>query len=163
LEEAFAIILLALIIGGVGLIAYSLVARHRFRELLLRVRIAMIEKGLVPPPEVDPEWFEQLTGMRRVTSARGARYRTSGIMFAGFGAGLMMLIGFAAGAPETAVGIGGGLIVLGAAFIVNGFMLSRDIPAETAADRPAGPRRSPMVEPPAAAVVPNEPQHTGGE
>jgi hypothetical protein len=162
LEEAFAIILLAVIIGGVGLIAYSLVARHRIRELLLRERIAMIEKGLVPPPEVDPEWFEQLTGMRHVTSARGARYRTSGIMLAGFGAGLMLLIGFAADSPETAVGIGGGLMVLGGAFIVNGFMLSRDIPAEGAGDRPAR-RRTSTVEPPGSAVMPNEPQHSGRE
>lgn len=161
MEEAFAFILLAVILGGIGLIAYSLVARHRIRELLLRERIAMIEKGLVPPPEVDPEWFEQLTGMRRVTSARGARYRTSGIMLAGFGAGLMLLIGFAAGAPETALGIGGGFVVLGGAFIVNGFMLSRDIPAES--ERPARPLRTPMVESPASAVVPSEPQHSGHE
>ena len=146
MEEAFAIILLSVVVGGIGLIAYSLVARHRLRELLLRERIAMIEKGLVPPPEVDPEWFEHLTGMRRVTSTRGARYRTAGVMVTGFGVGLMMLIGFAAEAPETAIGIGGGFTVLGIALIVNGWMISRDLPADTLT-RPTPPRPHAVAPP----------------
>ena len=37
----------------------STVMQSRVRELEVRERIAMIEKGLVPPPEVDPNGFER--------------------------------------------------------------------------------------------------------
>jgi len=34
-------------------------ARARVRELEIRERIAMIERGLVPAPEVDPRGFDR--------------------------------------------------------------------------------------------------------
>ena len=37
----------------------SVVMRARIRELELRARIAMIEKGMVPPPERDPGEFDK--------------------------------------------------------------------------------------------------------
>ena len=37
----------------------STIAKGRVRELEIRERIAMIERGMVPPPEADPAGFER--------------------------------------------------------------------------------------------------------
>jgi hypothetical protein len=49
----------AAVIGGMinGIVAAT--AKARVRELEIRERIAMIERGLVPSPETDPKGFEQ--------------------------------------------------------------------------------------------------------
>ena len=47
------------IIGGISVAIVSIISRMRLRELRIRERIAMIEKGLVPPPEVDPAGFDR--------------------------------------------------------------------------------------------------------
>ena len=63
----------AIVIGGFCLIAYAFTTRQRLRELAMRERIAMIERGLVPPPEVDPVRFERIVGAStRPRSERGA-------------------------------------------------------------------------------------------
>jgi hypothetical protein len=127
----FFISLLIVVIGGVGLIWYAVSARQRMRELMIRERIALIEKGLAPPPEVNPARFEQVLGDRPFTvhrysfAARSARYRSAGIMVMGFGTALLLLLAVTAPFP-VAVGVGGGFIVLGAALFVNGMMWSRE-------------------------------------
>lgn len=119
----------AVVLGGFVLIGMTLASRQRLRELAVKERIAMIEKGLVPPPEVDPERFERLVSTRRrPANSRGTRYRSAGIIIIGLGLGLMMLISLAAGELEVGFGIGGGLAVLGAAVYFNGVLLSRDEP-----------------------------------
>ena len=50
---------------------------------------------------------------------------TLGILLIGFGLGLGLLIGFAGGAPDSAVGVGGAVVVLGAAMVVNAVVLDR--------------------------------------
>ena len=55
------------IIGGISVAIVSIISRMRLRELRIRERIAMIEKGLVPPPEVDPEMLD------RIEKERGRR------------------------------------------------------------------------------------------
>jgi len=50
------------IIGTICTFAYIIVltlSKARVRELEVRERIAMIERGLVPPPEVDPRGFDR--------------------------------------------------------------------------------------------------------
>ena len=50
------------IVSIIGAFTYAVVqtlARARVRELEVRERIAMIERGLVPPPEVDPRGFDR--------------------------------------------------------------------------------------------------------
>ena len=50
------------IFGIIGSFTYVIVltlSRARVRELEVRERIAMIERGLVPPPEVDPRGFDR--------------------------------------------------------------------------------------------------------
>src|SRR3954462_10354952 len=103
------------IVAIIGVFTYSIVrsiASARVRELEVRERIAMIERGLVPPPEKDPSGFEPAMsrsdrqrerdddwdrGLRRRTPAR---YRSAGVMLMGVGFGLMLMIGVAGGSPE---------------------------------------------------------------
>src|SRR5262245_7045805 len=59
------------IVAIIGSFTYSIVralANARVRELEVRERIAMIERGLVPPPEKDPEGFDR-------AMSRHSRYR----------------------------------------------------------------------------------------
>jgi hypothetical protein len=121
----------------IGAFTYSIVnslARARVRELEIRERIALIEKGLVPPPEVDPRGFERVMDRydRRSAvwtgSAAGGRHRRAGVTVMGVGFGLMVLIGFAGEAPQAAIGIGGFLVVIGLAFFVNSLFEAQQQP-----------------------------------
>ena len=47
------------IVGGIIAGIVATVTRGRVRELEIRERIAMIERGMVPPPESDPEGFDR--------------------------------------------------------------------------------------------------------
>lgn len=82
----------------------------------------MIEKGLVPPPELDPVRFETLVGMRRPLNSRAERYRSAGVIIMGLGVAMVVLLAFAAGATKVAFGVGGALTVLGLAAFINGSM-----------------------------------------
>jgi len=55
------------IIGGISVAITSIRAEARLRELRIRERIAMIEKGLVPSPEVDPRGFDRAMGRQQQT------------------------------------------------------------------------------------------------
>jgi hypothetical protein len=44
---------------------------------------------------------------------------TLGIIIVAFGLGLMTVVSIAGGSPEVGVGLGGGIAILGGAFIVN--------------------------------------------
>src|SRR4051812_10198967 len=95
------------IVAIAGAFLYAIVqtlARSRVRELEVRERIAMIERGLVPPPEKDPTGFDRAMsrydrirdrddedwGFRRRTPGR---YRSAGVTLMGVGFGMMLLIG----------------------------------------------------------------------
>jgi hypothetical protein len=124
------------IVSIVGAFTYAIVhslARARVRELEVRERIAMIERGLVPPPEVDPRGFDR--AMDRVDRLERYRYRyrspgrhrRAGVTLMGVGFGLMMLISVAGGAMNEGVGVGGFLVIMGMAFFINSlFDHSRD-------------------------------------
>jgi hypothetical protein len=89
-------------------------------------RLAMIERGLVPPPEVDPAAFEQrFSGSRAAVSPGGDRARSGGVILIAFGLALMFMLSFAAGAPGIGVGIGGAFALVGAGFFVNSLLMSR--------------------------------------
>ena len=50
------------IVGTICVFTYIIVltlSKARVRELEVRERIALIERGLVPPPEVDPRGFDR--------------------------------------------------------------------------------------------------------
>lgn len=117
----FLIPITAMIGAFVYLITRTLL-RARVRELEIRERIALIERGLVPSPEADPTGFERAMARheRTVVIRKGsARSRGAGIIVMGLGLALMVLIAFAGGEPGVGIGVGGALMVLGLAFFLN--------------------------------------------
>jgi hypothetical protein len=128
------------------------IMRTRVRELEIRERIAMIEKGLVPPPEKDPGGFERamsaMTVHGRVRDGGPARHRRTGVLLIGVGLGLVVMIGLAGhNGIQEALGIGGFLMVLGVTFLVIS-LFEAPKPAPTNATSPVEqevnrPRRDP--------------------
>jgi hypothetical protein len=125
------------IVAIIGAFAYAIVqtlARARVRELEVRERIAMIERGLVPPPEKDPGGFDRAMSRYeryrdrdddwdwRARRRTPGRYRSAAVTLIGVGFGLMLLIAVTAGAPEVGFGVGGFLVIIGLAFFVNSWM-----------------------------------------
>jgi hypothetical protein len=140
------------IVAIIGVFATAIVvtlARARVRELEIRERIAMIEKGLVPPPEVDPRGFDTaMDRYERIRRVRGQnrrsprRHRSAGVTLMGVGFGLMVLIAFAGESPSSAVGVGGFLVVIGLAFFLNSLFdhhLTEPIAGSPEPGRTAGP------------------------
>src|SRR5256885_2843260 len=109
------------IVGAFGTAIAATMARARVRELEIRERIAMIEKGLMPPPEVDPRGFDRAMDrydrIQWTTSA--ARHRSAGIVLLGVGIGLFLMIAVAGGEANAGIGVGGFVAVLGLAFFIN--------------------------------------------
>jgi uncharacterized protein DUF6249 len=143
----------------VGVFIYVIVrtmAQARVRELEVRERIAMIERGLVPPPEKDPQGFDRAMGHYDRYRGREdddewprrrspGRYRRSGITMIGVGFGLMLLIGVAGESMNAALGVGGFLVVMGVAFFLNSLFERTSYES-----RPyAMPRQTPPPGPPA--------------
>jgi Flp pilus assembly protein TadB len=126
-DGAFVALVFGLIIlAGVAVLWMAMQNRRLLREMEHRERLAMIERGLVPPPELDPGAFERRTGLAsQPESQAGARSRSAGIIMIGFGLGLMVLISFAAETPSVGIGIGGAFALLGAAFVFNSMVMGR--------------------------------------
>jgi hypothetical protein len=148
-DTGLILFLLMTIVAGVVLMIVAMQNRGRIREMEHRERLAMIERGVVPSPETDPAAFE--AGVRfsepdKDEVARQQRYRTAGVMLIGLGFGLMFVIGAAAGEPGVAIGIGGAWISLGAASLLNYWLMSRRRESEPRAHW-SPPARRP--EPPA--------------
>jgi hypothetical protein len=140
----------------VGWFAYAIIqtlSRARVRELEVRERIAMIERGLVPPPEVDPRGFDHaMSRMERMEQFRGYRYgsgrhRRAGVILVGVGLGLMVMIGFAGGEPGPAIGVGGFIAIIGASLFISGMFESRVDPQMT-----PGSFGAPAPTPPASPI-----------
>jgi hypothetical protein len=111
------------IIAIVGSFTYVIVltlSRARVRELEVRERIAMIERGLVPPPEVDPRGFDHaMDRYDRYRYRSPGRHRRAGVTLMGVGFGLMVLIGVAGENMSSGIGVGGFLVIIGLAFFIN--------------------------------------------
>jgi hypothetical protein len=140
------------IIGGCAVAIVGTLSRQRIRELEIRERIAMIEKGLVPPPEVDPRGFDRVMDRqqlyaRRLRDRAPGRHRRVGITLIGVGFGLMVLLSFAGEHPKDGIGVGGFLVVIGVAFLINGLLESRlqTQPLPSAADAWMPPLDSPTT------------------
>ena len=120
------LVLVIFVLGGVALMITAMNNRRRLIEIVHRERVAMIERGLVPAPEMDPAGFEAGAGLASRRGAQpGERYRTAGVIMIGMGLGLMVLLTFAAGAADIGVGVGGAWAVVGAALLLNYFLVSR--------------------------------------
>jgi phosphotransferase system glucose/maltose/N-acetylglucosamine-specific IIC component len=127
------------IIGGICVGIAGILSGAKVREARIRERIAMIEKGLVPPPEVDPAGFDR--AMHRHERSSGPGLRRAGILVMGVGLGLMFLISVAGGTVREGIGVGGFLIIVGLAFLINS-MLEPQRNLHT--QGPAGPPGPPM-------------------
>jgi hypothetical protein len=121
------------LVGGFALAMLGFVFKQRLRELAIKERIAMIEKGLVPSPESDPARFDMLVGMRRPLNTKAERYRSAGVIVMGLGVSMVFLLAFAAGVPRVAFGIGGGLAVFGLAVFLNGVLYTSEEPPRPSA------------------------------
>ena len=126
-EEAVVLVISVILLAGVLVMWIAMASRARLRELEHRERLAMIERGLAPPPERDPAAFERQVLPPRPTPT-AVRTRSAGVMLIGVGFALMLLITFTGGGEEIGIGIGGAFAVLGAAFIVNAALSARDEP-----------------------------------
>ena len=129
------------IVGTICTFAFVIVltmSKARVRELEVRERIAMIERGLVPPPEVDPRGFDRamLLMQTRNRQRSPGRHRRAGVILMGVGFGLVMLIGVAGGSMDQGIGVGGFFVIMGLAFFINSLF---DHPAESYPPMPARP------------------------
>jgi hypothetical protein len=143
-EFQFAWPFLIPILAIIGAFTYAIVqtlARARVRELEVRERIAMIERGLVPPPEVDPRGFDRaMDRYERHRDRSPWRHRRAGVTLMGVGFGLMLLIGVAGDSMSSGIGVGGFLVIMGLAFFINSLFEQRSDPYPPAASRPtSGP------------------------
>ena len=111
------------IVGTICTFAFVIVltlSKARVRELEVRERIAMIERGLVPPPEVDPRGFDRaMHRYERYRYRSPGRHRRAGVTLMGVGFGLVMLIGVAGGSMNEGIGVGGFFVIMGLAFFIN--------------------------------------------
>ena len=140
------------IAGGILLVVVMIWHQTRMRELTVRERIALIERGLVPSPEADPAGFEALLGRRPKPpslSEKGSRYLTGGVLVIGLGIALMLVIGLAAGEGGVALGVGGGIAAVGVALLVNSRFCR---PPETRAEERTSPTAPPPAGPPSNVV-----------
>jgi len=111
------VLFVIVVLGGVGIVIAGMKHRAKILEMAHRERLAMIERGLTPPPERDPEVFDHAWHIRESTAAR--RMRSAGVLVMGSGVALGLLISLPGGEPEIGVGVGGAITALGVAFVVN--------------------------------------------
>jgi hypothetical protein len=140
------IFLVMTIFAGVALMMAAMNNRRKIREMEHRERLAMIERGVVPSPETNPAAFEAAAGFAPPSKdevEHHQRYRTAGILLIGLGFGLMFIIGVAAGATEVGLGVGGAWVSLGAASLLNYWLMTRRAEEERRWSRPPVRRPEP--------------------
>ena len=149
------------IIGTICTFAYIIVltlSKARVRELdvgepIPRIVPAhewdVIERGLVPPPEVDPRGFDRAMRSYDRSRQRGpGRHRRAGITLIGVGFGLVMLIGVAGGAMNEGIGVGGFFVIMGLAFFINSLFDHQGDDYQAMPPRPAAGQGPISPEPP---------------
>jgi hypothetical protein len=121
-EELFAMVFILGMFAGVFIVYMGLRQRSMQIEMQHRERMAMIERGQIP-----------------LSEPTHARHAGGDRIVVGLGIALMTVISIAGESPETGVGVGGAIAILGGAFIVRSFLV-----------RPptASPSRSYLSSPP---------------
>jgi len=122
---------LAAITGWALITLYRMHIASKARELVHRERLAMIERGLVPPPEADPRQFERMMDWHPSAAGapdRGARSLRTGLILIAVGIGLALMRYLQAGDALNArggLGVGVFLVVIGIAFLLNAMFEAR--------------------------------------
>ena len=120
--------------GGVFVIYLAMKQRSEALQLQHRERMAMIERGQVPLPDTPSQ-------------PRGAvaqsRALSIGIIIIGLGLALMTLVSVAGGSPEAGVGVGGAIVIIGAAFVVRSLVVKPQGPQHAESSRPLPPALPP--------------------
>jgi hypothetical protein len=152
-EEVILILITMLILAGVSVLWLAMWNRRKLREMEHRERLAMIQHGLLPPPETDPYEFDLRAGIEPEPEPSGpSRWRTGGVFLVGLGLALMTLLTVAAGEPSVGIGIGGAFAVLGAVFLFNSLLPSSgrrsSWPPRVPPRRPDRARHAPQSQPP---------------
>lgn len=152
-EQAIVLVLLSGMVSGVVIILMAMRQRAISSELRHRERMAMIERGLVPSPEMDPRFQALMHYSQRGPAAASRRALTGGIVIIALGLGFMTMIGLAAGEPEVALGLGGAIAILGAAFVAVSFVRrpGEGVPGQPSAAAPPPP--VPSEPPPSSPIV----------
>lgn len=138
------------IAGGFLIAGLAIYAHVRRREFEHRERLAMIEKGIAPsppPPEGDQLRRDPTLGgvlpttSDVVGSEAGVRLRRGGFIVMAIGLGLGFMIWMTSHEGHDALGLGGFLMILGAAIFLSSYFDRRqDAPGSTTAP-PQSPRR----------------------
>ena len=131
---------LVVVIGFILAVLVDKVLDSQRRQQAHRERMAMIEKGIVPPPEADPaRWEAFLAATKRpdvddvadvaadVRERVGHRVRRDhqpadvarafGILLVAIGLGLGNMLYFVGAGQRAAIGIGGMVLCIGAGFL----------------------------------------------
>jgi len=117
-EELFSMVFIFGKFAGVFIIFLGLRQRSQQLEMHHRERMAMIERGQIPL--TDPEVLH----VRRVANVGpSSRSLSVGIIVVGLGLALATIISIAGESPETGIGIGGAIAILGGSFIVRSIMV----------------------------------------
>jgi hypothetical protein len=126
---------IAAITGWALITLYRMHLAGQARDRLHRERLAMIEKGLVPPPESDPGQFERMMDWHpSAAGSRGPRSLRTGLIIVatGIGLGLMNYLQASnASAARSGLGIAAFLVVLGIAFLVHAMFEARSTQPDT--------------------------------
>ena len=128
-DTLIAIFFIGSMLSGVLVIFMALKQRSESLDRAHRERMAMIERGQVPPAPPD----------RRGPPTMAMSF---GIIVVGLGLGLMTLISVAAESPEVGIGVGGSIVILGAAFIVRSLVVGRPEPVREVPPPPVPPQIS---------------------
>ena len=122
---------IAAITGWALITLYRVYVAGKAREQTHRERLAMIEKGLVPPPESDPRQFERMMDWHPSAAGsadRGARSLRTGLIIVATGIGLALMRYLQAGdavCARAGLGIGAFLVLIGSAFLLNAMFEAR--------------------------------------
>lgn len=118
---------IAAITGWALITLYRMHLAGQARDRLHRERLAMIERGLVPPPESDPGQFERMMDWnpRRGTETRLEHSRRVGLILVAVGIGNGLMMYFINHDSGRAIGVGAVLVLIGVAFLVNAMFEAR--------------------------------------
>jgi hypothetical protein len=140
IEEMFALVFIFGMFGGVFIVFLGLRQRSQHLEMQHRERMAMIERGQIPLSEPHGHLHDRRTIVGG--DAASSRSLSVGIIVVGLGLALMMIISVAGESPESGIGVGGAIAILGGAFIARSMLVRPEVPP------PPSTSRTPFPPPP---------------